>query len=58
LNVMTRAPSRNDVWDIASHPRAAPIAVKLSDAVSTSAFLRSPIKDSEREPVLAHQATH
>lgn len=37
------------LWDIASHPGAAPIAVELSDAVSTSAFLRSPIEVSERE---------
>jgi hypothetical protein len=49
------------LWDIASHPGAAPIAVKLADAVSTSAFLRSPVEVSEREygalrQVLAHQA--
>ena len=51
------------LWNIALHPSAAPIAVKLSDAVSTSAFLRRPIEVSEREygalrQVLAHQATH
>jgi hypothetical protein len=49
------------LWDIASHPGAAPIAVKLADAVSTSAFLRSPVEVSEREcgalrQVLAQQA--
>ena len=51
------------LWDIASHPGAAPIAVRLGDAVSTSAFLRSPIEVSEREygalgQVLAYQAPH
>jgi hypothetical protein len=49
------------LWDIASHPGAAPIAVKLGEAVWVSAFLRSPIEVSEREygalrQVLAYQA--
>jgi len=51
------------LWDIASHPGAAPIAVKLGDAVSASALLRRPIEVSEREygalrKVLAYQAPH
>jgi hypothetical protein len=51
------------LWDIASHPGAAPIAVKLGEAVSASALLRSPIGVSEREygalrQVLAYQAPH
>lgn len=37
------------LWEIASHPGAAPIAVKLGDAVSASAPLGSPIEVSERE---------
>ena len=49
------------LWDIASHPGAAPIAVKLGDAVSASAFLRTPIEVTEREygalrQALAYQA--
>jgi len=37
------------LWDIASQPGAAPIAVKINEAVSGSALLRKPIEVSERE---------
>ena len=37
------------LWDIAPHPGAAPIAVKINDALSASALLAKAIDVNERE---------
>jgi hypothetical protein len=37
------------LWDLGSYPGAAPMAVKISEAASTSAILIRPIDVTERE---------
>lgn len=44
------------LWDLGSYPGAAPMAVKISEAASTSAILIRPIDVTEREYGALRQA--
>jgi hypothetical protein len=44
------------LWDLGSYPGAAPMAVKISEAASTSAILLRPMDVTEREHGSLRQA--